>query len=237
MMEVIVTNEFTRMNAGPEKRPFKILTPPERSSKMVIARYSQRPRQQPATRDTDQQPDMFWRAVRVAGLFAACAFAFFSFSQRNAFQRRGGVDLGPLPTSIQRLNFVAPAAAVPAVPQLPADAKAVSAPVGPQTFALPDASNVTITEFNLAVTADFQEVGNVDLRLTAVNAAAHTYDITVKTPRREFYRQDVQLAEHIALSKNQVNGPELVVGAISGNRVYGYIAEPLRHGRRRHRRR
>ena len=35
MMEVIVTNEFTHMNAGTERRPFKVLTPPERASAMV----------------------------------------------------------------------------------------------------------------------------------------------------------------------------------------------------------
>jgi hypothetical protein len=228
-------NEFTQMNVGMERRPFKVLTPPERATAMVIARYSNRqltvaaaaPAQEPA-------PDLLWKAVRVGSICAACAFIFFFLSQRNLF-RRGGDALGPLPDSIQRLHFAASRDA--AQPALPADAKTVLAPLAPQTFALPDARNLAVTEFNLSVTPDFQSVGNVELKLMGVNAAANTYDITVKTDQREFYRQDVKLEEHVPLAKNGWPGPELVVGAISPNRVFGYLSEPLRRGhRRRHRR-
>jgi len=241
MIQVIVTNEFTRTNAGPERRPFKVLTPPERSSAMVIARYANRPRSQQQENPQAQQQDLAWKAVRVGSLFAACAFAFFSFSQRNWFERTGGAT-GPVPNSIQRLHFAPAAASQPEAAPPPADARTftppVLAPAVPQTFALPQSPNLTVTEFNLSVTPEFQSVGNVDLRLTSVNTAANTYDITVKTPRREFYRQDVKLAEHIPLSKDRpADGPELVVGAISQNRVFGYISEPRHRGHRRHRRR
>jgi hypothetical protein len=114
----------------------------------------------------------------------------------------------------------------------------VNPSVSPQTFALPQSPNLTVTEFNLSVNPEFQSVANVDVRLGSVNVSANTYDVTIRTPHREFYRQDVKLAEHIPLSRNQAeDGPELVVGAISQNRVFGYVSEPRHRGhRRRHRR-
>ena len=102
---------------------------------------------------------------------------------------------------------------------------------------MPEADNMLVTEFNLSVTPGFQNVGGIELRLNSVNTAARTYDITVRTNDREFYRQDVKLAEHIPLVKNAVAGPELVVGAVAQDRVFGYLSEPLRRGHRRHRRR
>jgi len=203
---------------------------------MVIARYSNRPR--PKVTAHDPSPDMLWKAIRVGALCAVCAFAFFSMSQRNWFQRAGDT-LGPLPNSIQRLHFVAPNApsAIPAATPRD-DAKTVSPTISaPQTFALPDSPKLTVTEFNLSITPEFQSVGHVQLRLTAVNPSVNTYDIKVKTSQREFYRQDVKLAEHLLLSRNETEGPELVVGAISENRVFGYVSEPRhrgRHWRRRH---
>jgi hypothetical protein len=244
MVEVIVTNEFPRLNAGSERRPFKVLTPPERSSKLVIARYSRSVRTATPAKAAPEPQDMVWKAIRVGSLCAAFAFAFFSFSQRNWFQRTGDT-LGPIPESIQRLHFAGGGNAAaepggpPTQPPPPPDGKSVgSITSAPQTFALPDAPNLSVTEFNLSVNPQFQRVGNVALRLTAVNAAANTYDITVRTTRREFYRQDVKLAEHIALSRDQsADGAELVVGAISPNRVFGYVSEPHHRWHRRHRRR
>ena len=238
MKQIVVINESPRLNPGPERRPFKVLTPPERSSALVIARYSKRPRQRaPKAPATQQQ--LTWRAVRVGAFCAAFAFAFFSFSQRNSFVR-SGESLGALPDSVQRLRFGSGPPASADAPQSingpPADAKSIDAPADPQTFALPDSTNLTVTEFNLSVTPGFQTVGHVDLRINNVNASANTYDITVRTPNREFYRQDVKLSEHIPLTKTESDGPELVVGAISQNRVFGYIAEP-RHRHRRHRHR
>lgn len=244
-----MTNEFPRLNAGSERRPFKVLTPPERSSKLVIARYRRRPQTQAPSKAEPEPQDMVWKAIRVGGLCAAFAFAFFSFSQRNWFERTGD-KLGPIPQKIQRLHFAGGNTAAPPThpPAPPADGSAEAVADGksirstdstsPATFALPDAPNLSVTEFNLSVNPEFQRVGNIALRLTAVNAAAHTYDITVRTARREFYRQDVKLAERISLSRDEsADGPELVVGAISANRVFGYVSEPRHRGHRRHRRR
>lgn len=235
MLGVIVTNESTHMNVGMERRPFKLLTPPERSTAMVIARYSNRQLalRPPATAQVER-PDLLWKAIWVACLFAACAFTFFFMSQRNLFQR-SGETLGPLPDSIQRLHFTPPVSAAQAA--LPPDAKALSVAMAPPTFALPDAKNLAVTEFNLSVTPEFQSVGDVDLKLMGVNAATNTYDIIVRTSQREFYRQDVKLEEHLPLAKNAALGSELVVGAISQDRVFGYLSEPQRRGRRRHHRR
>jgi hypothetical protein len=245
MMAATVTNEFTHMNAGMERRPFKVLTPPERSTAMVIARYTNR---QPAfrapARAQDPSPDLLWKAVRLGCMCAACAFAFFFVSQRNLFERNGET-LGPAPESIQRLHFEGtppqPNTPTPqpaeAMPQ--ADGKSISPSesMGPQGFSVPEARNLAITEFNLSVTPEFQSVASVELRLTGVNASANTYDIFVKTNQREFYRQDVKLNEHIPLAKYSAHGPELVVGAISQNRVFGYLSEPQHRGHRRHHRR
>jgi hypothetical protein len=240
-MEVVVTNEFTHMNAGPERRPFKVLTPRERSTAMVIARYSNRSiATRPPVPDHTEPPDLLLKAICVGGFFAACAFAFLLLSQRHLIQQ-GGQTLGPLNDSIQRVRFT-PSGAAPAVAHSvasvpPTDAKTVSPAVEPQTLPLPEARNLTVTEFNLSVTPEFQSVGDVELRLAGVNTAANTYDIMVKTNQREFYRQDVKLAERVALAKNVADGPELVVGAITQNSVFGYVSEPQHRGhRRRHRR-
>jgi hypothetical protein len=104
-------------------------------------------------------------------------------------------------------------------------------------FALPQAPNLAVTEFNLPVTPEFQAVGDIRLKVNAVNPSANTYDITVQTSRREFYRQDVKLDERLPLAKDSTSGPELVVGAIAQNRVFGYLSEPQRRGHRRHRHR
>ena len=244
MMEVIVTNEFTHMNAGPERRPFKVLTPPEHSSAMVIARYSNRQRaMRGAAPAQEAPPDIIWKALRLGSVCAACAFAFFLVSQRNLFERIGET-VGPMPDSVQRLHFAgtttaqqsAPTQQQPAEAIAPADARSMPVTGAAPTFTVPEAPNLAVTEFNLSVTPEFQNIGNVQLRLAGVNAPARTYDITVRTSQREFYRQDVKLDEHIPLTRNSAHGAELVVGAIAENRVFGYVSEPQRHGHRRGRR-
>ena len=246
MLEVIVTNEFTHMNAGSDRPPFKVLRPAERSRAMVIARYTKHPKPTPPSPGQTAQPtDMLWKALRLGSLSAACAFAFFFISQRNVFVR-SGEPLGALPSdSIQRVQFhgvadeattTQPQSSV--APKPVADGKMVSsATPDPPVLAAPNNPNLDVTEFNLSVAPQFQDLGKVQLRLSGVNPSAHTYDITVRTRRREFYRQDVKLDEHIPLEKDATNGAELVVGAIQPDRVYGYLSEPVHHGHRRHRRR
>ena len=245
MLEVIVTNEFTHMNAGSERPPFKVLRPPERSRAMVIARYTKRQKSAPALPGQTTEPtDMLWKAVRLGGLSAACAFAFFFISERNVFIRTGET-LGSLPSdSIQRVQFHGAlgeaSATEPQHSVLPpplAERKIVSAAPDPPVFAVPNDPSLEVTEFNLSVAPQFQDLGKVQLRLSGVNPSAHTYDITVRTRRREFYRQDVKLDEQIPLERDSTNGPELVVGAIEPNRVYGYLSEPMHRGHRRHHRR
>jgi hypothetical protein len=115
-----------------------------------------------------------------------------------------------------------------------ADGKTVSMATPPPGFVPPVDKRLKITEFALEVSPEFQELDGVQLRLTGVNTAANTFDITVRTSEREFYRQDVKLEEHVPLAKNSPHGPELVVGEIGHDRVFGYLSEPLRRGHRRH---
>lgn len=192
---------------------------------MVIARYANRP-PAPIAGPAQQQSDLLWRALRVGTLCAACAFAFFFVSERNLFHRTGQT-LGPLPDSVQRVHLSAPLAAQGAT--LPA--------ASARNFSLPDDKNLKVTEFDLRVNPEFQDLEGIQLRVTGVNPTTSSYDITVRTKDREFYRQDVKLQEHVPLTRNAGLGPEIVVGAITENRVYGYLTEPIRRGHHRHRRR
>jgi hypothetical protein len=218
------------MNTGIDRRPFKLLKPPEQSTAMVLARYANR---EPAViAPARVEPtDILWRALRVGSLCAACAFAFLVLSERHLFQR-SGQTVGSLPDSIQRVRMDTRRSAAQAAAR-----NTVSVAVAPRRLAPPTDKGLKVTEFGLEVSPEFQELDGVELRLTGVNAAANTYDITVRTRDREFYRQDVRLEEHVPLEKNSLHGPELVVGEIGHDRVFGYLSEPLRHGRRRHHRR
>jgi hypothetical protein len=217
------------MNTGTERRPFKVLTPPEHSTAMVIARYANR-ELAVTTRASDEPGDLLWKALRVGSVCAACAFAFFVLSERHLFERSGS-KAGPLPDSIQRVRLDTPRPIAPV-----ADGKTVTAAAPPESLALPADRGFKITEFALEVSPEFQDLDGVQLRLTGVNTAANTYDITVRTKAREFYRQDVKLEEHLPLLKNSPHGPELVVGEIGHDRVLGYLSEPVRRWRRRHHR-
>jgi hypothetical protein len=217
------------MNTGTERRPFKVLTPPEHSTAMVIARYANREVAVTA-RPHDEPSDLLWKALRVGSLCAACAFAFFVLSQRHLFERSGD-KAGPFTDSIQRVRLD------PRRSTVVADGKSVSAATAPDGFVPPADKRLKITEFALEVSPEFQDLDGVELRLTGVNTAAKTFDITVRTREREFYRQDVKLEEHVPLVRNSPLGPELVVGEIGKDRVFGYLSEPLRRGHRRHHRR
>ena len=218
------------MNTGTERRPFKLLRPPEHSTAMVIVRHANREVAVMA-RAQDAPGDLVWKALRVASLCAACAFAFFVLSERHLLER-SGEKVGPLADSVQRVRLDTPRSTPPV-----ADGKTVSPATTPEDFVPQVDKRFKITEFALEVSPQFQDLDGVQLRLTGVNTAAHTFDITVRTREREFYRQDVKLAEHVPLVKNSPEGPELVVGEIGRGRVVGYLSEPLHRGHRRHRRR
>jgi len=216
------------MHTGIERRPFKVLRPVRHSTAMVIARYSARipaviggPEVQPG--------DLLWRALRVAGLCAACAFTFFLLSERNLLKRSGEI-LPPGPVTAQRVHYAAQTAAA-------ADAKALTNVMEAPAFAVPEDRKLKVTEFALSVSREFQNLGDIQVRLMGLNSGSGSYDITVRTNEREFYRQDVKVNEHLALAKNPRNSAEIVVAAISQNRVFGYLSEPYRNGIRAHGRR
>jgi hypothetical protein len=196
---------------------------------MVIARYANREAAVLA-RPQEEPSDLLWKALRVGSLCAACAFAFFVLSERHLFERSGD-KIGPLADSIQRVRLDPPR------PAVVADGKTVSTAAMPEGFVTPADKRSKITEFVLEVSPEFQDLDGVELRLTGVNPSAKTFDITVRTREREFYRQDVKLEEHVPLARNSLQGPELVVGEIAKDRVFGYLSEPLRRGHRRHHRR
>jgi hypothetical protein len=237
------------MNIGTERRPFKVLRPIEHSAAMVIARYSNRyPAAMINTQTQPLQSDLLWKSLRVGIICATCAFAFLFFSQRN-FLKQNGQALGALTSNIQRVPF----ATITKSAAPPADAKALTiAPTSvvpnaginvgattPPAFSIPQLDGFKVTEFALLVSPEFQHLGGIQLRLSSVNAGAGTYDITVRTRGREFYRQDVRINERVPVTRNPGTGPALVVGGLAPNRVFGYLTEPERgrHGhRRRHRR-
>jgi hypothetical protein len=196
---------------------------------MVIARYANREAAVMA-RPHEEPSDLLWKALRVGSVCAACAFAFFVLSERHLFERSGD-QVGPLTDSIQRVRLDTPRSAAVV------DGKTVSTAPAPDGFVPPADKRLKITEFALEVSPEFQDLDGVELRLTGVNPTAKTFDITVRTREREFYRQDVKLEEHVPLVRNSPQGPELVVGEIAKDRVFGYLSEPLRRGHRRHHRR
>jgi len=213
------------MNTGIERRPFKVLRPVKHSTAMVLARYSAR---LPAVigGPAAEPGDLLWRALRVAGMCAACAFTFFLISERNLLKRSGEI-LPPAPVTAQRVNYTAQTVAP--------DAKAFATIMEAPAFAVPEGKNLKVTEFALPVSREFQDLGAIQVRLLGLNSASGSYDITVRTNEREFYRQDVKVNEHIVLAKNPRNSPEIVVAAIAQNRVFGYLSEPHRGHGRRHR--
>jgi hypothetical protein len=213
------------MNTGMERRPFKVLRPDKQSTAMVIARYSGRVPAVIGGPEPPEPDDLLWKALRVAGVCAACAFTFFLLSERNLLRRSGEIA-SSAPITTQRVRYSG--TNLPNAPALSADAKSLSLATESPSIPLPDDKSLKVTEFALSVSPEFQDLDGVQLRLMGLNPTTNTYDITVRTRGREFYRQDAKVNEHIALSKRSKNGGELVVGAISENRVFGYLSEP--HG-------
>jgi hypothetical protein len=134
------------------------------------------------------------------------------------------------------MALVVPAAHAPIA--VPKETAAVAAP--PPRLALPESRDRKVTEFFLAESGDFQNLGPVKLKLTAVDAQRGSYNLSVRSRGRQFTRTNVKLNEAVRLAGAKRTAPEIVVGAIVQNRVWGYLSEPRaipQSKHRRHRRR
>src|SRR2546423_13290973 len=157
------------------------------------------------------------KALALASLCAAVAFFFFAIRER-------------------KIAPAVPAARAPiAMPK-----KTAETPAPARRLSLPERRDRKLTEFILAESSDFQNLGPVKLRLTGVNAQRGSYNLSVRTRGREFTRTNVKLDEAVKLENSKRTSPEIVVGAIVQNRVWGYLSEPKatpqsKHRRRRHR--
>ena len=133
----------------------------------------------------------------------------------------------------------APAVHAPIVPaQKTPTTESAPAPQ-PQRLVIPERPDRKITEFQLAASPEFQSLGTVKLRITALNAERGSYNLAVRIRGREFTRKNVKVKQAIKLHNDRkAAAPEIVVGAIVQNRAWGYLSEPKATpatGRRRRR--
>lgn len=168
------------------------------SAPMVLVRYSGGPAFASAT----IRKRLTIKALALASLCAAVAFFFFAIRER-------------------KITPAVPAARAPiAVP------KAATTAAPPSHVSLPEQRNRKVTEFILAESSDFQSLGPVKLRLTEVNAQSGSYNLSVRIRGQQFTRTNVKLDEAVKLADGRRTAPEVVVGAIVQNRVWGYLSEP-----------
>jgi hypothetical protein len=129
----------------------------------------------------------------------------------------------------------------PAVPAaraaIPVQKETAAAPAPPRRLSLPERRDRKLTEFILAESSGFQSLGPVKLRLTAVDAERGSYNLSVRTRGREFTRTNVKLDEAVEFADGRRPAPQIVVGAIVQNRVWGYLSEPKAKPQSGHRRR
>jgi hypothetical protein len=143
------------------------------------------------------------KALALASVCAALAFFFLAIRERK----------------------LAPAA--PAVQTPIAAPKQVAIPESaPQRLSLPERRDRKITEFMLAASSEFQSLGPVKLRLTGVDTERGSYNLAVRFRGRQFTRTNVKLDQAVKLGNGRKTAPEIVVGAIVQNRVWGYLSEP-----------
>ena len=129
-------------------------------------------------------------------------------------------------------------------PAVPAARAAIAAPkpteaaaAPPPRLTLPEGRDRKVTEFILAESSNFQNLGAVKLKLTAVDAQRGSYNLSVRSRGRQFTRTNVKLNEAVRLAGAKRTAPEIVVGAIVQNRVWGYLSEPKAKTHSAHRRR
>jgi len=110
----------------------------------------------------------------------------------------------------------------------------------PQHLSVPERPDRKITEFILSSSPEFQNLGPIKLRLTGVDEGIGSYDLTARFRGRQYTRTNVKLDQTVKLGEGRKAGPEIVVGAIVKDRVWGYLSEPKTKPQivqRRHKRR
>jgi hypothetical protein len=180
------------------------------SAPMVLVRYSGGA----ACASTAIRQGLTVKALALAGLCAALAFFYFAIRERKM------------------------APAVPAArAAIAAPKPTVAAAAPPPRLTLPEGRDRKVTEFILAESSNFQNLGAVKLKLTAVDAQRGSYNLSVRSRGRQFTRTNVKLNEPVRLAGAKRTAPEIVVGAIVQNRVWGYLSEPKAKTHSAHRRR
>jgi hypothetical protein len=140
------------------------------------------------------------KALALGGLCAAVAFFFFAIRERKTTP---AVRAARAPVAVPRATTAAPA-----------------------HVSLPERGDRKVTEFILAESPNFQSLGPVKLKLTGVDAESGSYNLSVRSRGRQFSRKNVKLDQAVKLADGKRAAPEIVVGAIVQNRVWGYLSEP-----------
>jgi hypothetical protein len=138
-----------------------------------------------------------------------------------------------------RERKLAPAAAAAHAPVVPPPKIEIVEPT-PQPLSVPERPDRKITEFMLSSSPEFQNLGPIKLRLTGVDEGTGSYNLAARFRGRHYARANVKLDQTVKLGEGRNAGPEIVVGAIMKNRVWGYLSEPKTKAQvvhRRHKRR
>ncbi len=184
------------------------------SAPMVLVRYPAR---------ADFMPGWVPKGLAMKALFLALLCATLAFLLSAMGERK-----------------LVPAAAAVYAPVVPAQERPVAenAPAPqPERLVIPERPDRKITEFRLAVSPEFQSLGAVKLRITALNAERGSYNLAVRIRGREFTRKNVKVDQAVKLRTGRKATPEIVVGAIVQNRAWGYLSEPKAKPASAHRRR
>lgn len=184
------------------------------SAPMVLVRYPAR---------ADFMPGWVPKGLAMKALFLALLCATLAFLLSAMGERK-----------------LVPAAPAVYAPVVPAQERPVAenAPAPqPERLVIPERPDRKITEFRLAVSPEFQSLGAVKLRITALNAERGSYNLAVRIRGREFTRKNVKVDQAVKLRTGRKATPEIVVGAIVQNRAWGYLSEPKAKPASAHRRR
>lgn len=180
------------------------------SAPMILVRYPG----EPALASATIRKGLMAKALALASLCAALAFSYFAIRE-------------------QKIAPAVPAAHAAIAAPKPTEAVAAI----PRHLPLPEGRDRKVTEFFLAESGDFQNLGPIKLKLTAVDAQTGSYNLAVRSRGRQFTWTHVKLNEAVKLAGAKRTAPEIVVGAITQNRVWGYLSEPKAKTHSAHRRR